>query len=156
MTPGNNRDRLEGFLDIRWGEPADSVIAKMLAKPGVRFDSTDGFRFLFSGGEFAGFDVSEWDLRVGYKGFFSADVFFNHASESNLRRCYEDIRQRFESRFGMGRALAKGRVTSWSFYANDSSYNSLSVSFITAERVRVGFYGKEVSPMVKLPQEEFE
>ena len=153
FAPGSGRDKLEGFLDIKWGEPPDSVNAKMLRRSGVRLDSTDGYRLLFSGGEFAGYIVREWDLRYTAKGFFSAYVFIESEAEPDLQRCYERIKRLFEDRFGKVRTFAKGRVAIWRLPARDSFNDRLSVSMVTGKRVTVIFENGERNPVDIAPQE---
>ncbi|MFN0157101.1 MAG: hypothetical protein ACKVRP_03400 [Bacteroidota bacterium] len=156
IAPGVGHS-LEGFLDIHWGEPGDSVMAKMLRREGVILDSIKYSRrdstartMFFHGGTFLGQNVSEWSVGVASDGFYRASTFFTAEMYPDLGERFVAMRSRLENRFGPGKTKQdeeklkiNGGMVRWRFPISDSSNNRIILTHLRQRYVRVGFTNGE-------------
>ena len=130
------RVSLPGFLDIRFGDPPDSVRRKILRIKGVT-DISGPAGYRFHGGEYLGHEVDEWIMdfwKARY--FFEARIDFKKDSAASASLS-QDLEGRLERQFGI-----PGYQRSWRFRVQ-GQHNMNNVWLLYGGRVPVElkYYG---------------
>lgn len=155
--PDTLRPTSGSFLNIAWGEPAETARRKMLATPDVQFEKElktgqAGTTLVFGGGKLLGVDARSIELEFTDNHFFSARATMAVGAGRQATDVYGRMKAALISAYGRPvnevppggaaqGASSEGLISAlWSFPVEGEMSNSIYLKSEGADRVLVEFH----------------